>query len=120
MPRTSGAAHHPFNNAMQAGQPGTAAFARADGEGRSGSAGMRPQPSHMDEVWSSVDISDDMLRVAAEAVVGRLDIEELLGDTLPKYIADEASACLLQHVLDFLPGLQAHVHNNQACGSEQA
>ncbi|KAK9867286.1 hypothetical protein WJX84_011686 [Apatococcus fuscideae] len=73
----------------QAGQPGTAAFAQADGRGRSGSAGMRPQPSPMDEVWSSVDISDDMLRVAAEAVVGRVDIEELLGDTLPKYLADE-------------------------------
>ena len=87
---------------MQAGQPGTAAFAQADGRGRSGNAGMRPQPSHMEEVWSGVDISDDMLRVAAEAVVGRLDIEELLGDTLPKYLADEASAGLLQHGPDFL------------------
>ena len=82
---------------MQAGQPGTTAFAQSDGKGRSGSASMRPQSSPLDEVWSSVDISDDMLRVASEAVVGRVDIEELLGDTLPKYLTDEASAHFPQH-----------------------
>ncbi|KAK9866489.1 hypothetical protein WJX84_006740 [Apatococcus fuscideae] len=75
--------------ATQVGQPGAATFGRFGGIGRSGAAGMRPQPSPMDQVWSSVDISEDMLRVAAEAVVGRVDIEELLGDTLPKYLADE-------------------------------
>lgn len=82
---------------MQAGQPGTTAFGQSDGKGRSGSASMRLQPSPLDEVWSSVDISDDMLRVASEAVVGRVDIEELLGDTLPKYLADEVSAQSPQH-----------------------
>ena len=53
---------------------------------------MRPQPSPLDEVWAGVDIADDMLRVAGEAVLGRIDIEELLGDTLPKYLADEVSS----------------------------
>ncbi len=74
---------------VQAGQSGAATFSQNGGIGRSGCVGMGAQPSLLDQVWSSVDISDDMLRVAAEAVVGRVDIEELLGDTLPKFLADE-------------------------------
>lgn len=76
---------------LQAGQPGAATFSPSGGAGRCGCVGMRIQPSLLDQVWDGVDIEDDMLRVAAEAVVGHVDIEELLGDTLPKYLADEVT-----------------------------
>ena len=77
---------------LQAGQPGAATFSQSAGAGRSGNVATRPQQSQFDQVWDSMDIADDMLRVAAEAIVGRLDIEELLGDTLPKFLADEVCA----------------------------